>query len=353
MPTPKDAWHSALSDDQLVEVVLDSIEEQVDESTEDEKIKSLQSLPSAYRALAVMSRVWYQVQNGGLPQFFFNMPDARWHAMAPEAARLMNMPETGKALETGGVLVRDLLPAVESGELDWTAFCEIVWEPFDSLYGPAFSAELKDFECRGATYIRSEPAFAEVAPKAMREHAEREKVRLGTEWPVTERERGLIFSADALGEYLDGFKPDEGRESLHARQSVNGTVEISYKYSDPEYGLSMLYDVAIHADEQDAEYWCEASSKSIWSALGWNMDPKRQVEEQNDFFRWGEQSYYSAVILEGSPFGFVFCARSGKKRLSLTLMGVLFQDPEALAEALGPALENLAKYQAPPSGGRP
>lgn len=346
MPTPNDIdWHKALGDEDLIDVFLDVIEERIDEACEEREIDSLGSLPDACRALAVMSRVWGEVTNGGFPQFFFNKPDARWHAMAVEAARLMEMPETGKGLRAGCVIVRDLLPALEGGGLDWTAYSELVWEEFNSRCGSEYLGELNEFRRRGAVYIRSNPDFGEFSPLARRKYAEREEARRERKLPVSTREREVVFSADTLKAYLDDFTPDAQRESLSATQSAKGAISIDYAYGGAGCGISIRCEVVIHPDVQDAEYWCEASSKSLWSAFGWNLNPKRQVEEQNDFFRWGEQSYYCSVIFDGAPFGLGFCARSGRKRLSLTLLGVCFLDPALFAEALGPALANMTEYE--------
>src|SRR5438309_7229759 len=99
MRKPKsDDWRMDVSDEDLLDVVLAFIEEQIDEESEQTKISTVESLPGAQRALAMMSRVCGEVENGGLPQFFYNKPDVRWHAWAIEAARLMDMPKTRKAL---------------------------------------------------------------------------------------------------------------------------------------------------------------------------------------------------------------------------------------------------------------
>src|SRR5262249_13454000 len=91
-------WRIALCDGDLLNAVLDFIEEQIDDASEQTRINTIASLPRAQRALAVMSRVWGEVANGGLPQFFYNRPDSRWHTWAVEAAHLMSMPRTGQAL---------------------------------------------------------------------------------------------------------------------------------------------------------------------------------------------------------------------------------------------------------------
>ena len=79
--------------------MLAFIEERIDDDNEQTRIDTVASLPLAQRALAVMSRVWGDVENGGLPQFFYNRTDQRWHAWAVEAARLMAMPLTGQGAQ--------------------------------------------------------------------------------------------------------------------------------------------------------------------------------------------------------------------------------------------------------------
>lgn len=57
------------------------------------------------------------------------------------------------------------------------------------------------------------------------------------------------------------------------------------------------------------------------------------------------QSYYSVIMLQGQPRGFGFYARLGRKRFSLTLAGLVFQDTDAIAQAVGPALDKLRAYE--------
>ena len=337
MPIPESGdWRTAVSDAYLLDAVLGFIEEQIDDASEQTRINTVASLPGAERALAVMSRVWGEVANGGLPQWFYNTADVRWHAWAVEAARLMTMPRTGRALETGREIVGELLAAPERGPLDWEEYCNLVWDAFEARCGSTFwDEELSDFECRGSAFIRSSPDLVGVAPEALARRADEELARAEKERAVTDRERGLLLTAGRLATYLDDFNPDPARETCTSTQSRDGEVHVEYKYTDSVYGLMIFCAVHIHVSEDDAEEGCEASAHLLRSALGWNFNPKQQVVDRNEFYRWGDQSYYSEIIVDGQPAGFGFYARSGARRFSLTIFGLLFQDAEDIGDALG------------------
>ncbi len=346
MPLPEPGeWRIAASDADLLDAVLAFIEERIDDDNEQTRIDTVASLPLAQRALAVMSRVWGDVENGGLPQFFYNRTDERWHAWAVEAARLMAMPLTGRALKAGHEVVGELPTAPERRPLDWNDYSNLLGATFEARCGSDFwDEELSDFERRGAAFIRSSPDLAGVAPEALARRAEEELALTDQERAVTDRERGLLLTADHLSAYLGDFSPDRAGETCTAAQSTDGTVHVDYRYTDSTYGLSIICEVHLHPGEDDAEEQCEASAHSLRSALGWNLDPEQQVEDRNEFFRWGDQSYYSEIIVDGEPAGFGFYARSGARRFSLTIYGLFFQDPEAIGEALQAPLENLLAY---------
>ena len=333
-------------DDDLVDAVLAFIEDQIDGASEETRINSVASLPDAQRALAVMSRVWGEVVNGGLPQFFYNRTDPRWHAWGVESARLMRMPRTEQALEAGREILRELLADPERSPLDWSEYCDLVREAFEARCRSTFwEEELEDFGRLAAAFIRGRTDLHGVATEALAKREEDERARADTERTVTDRERGLLLTADRLAAYLGDLRPHRECEKFTAAQSVDGTFHVKYEYADPAYGLSILCKAYIHPSEDDAANACESSAQLLRGALGWDPNAQQRVNDRNEFYRWGDQSYYSEIARDVKRAGFGFYARSGAKRFSLTIYGLIFEDTAAIKEALQTPLANLLAYE--------
>lgn len=179
--------------------------------------------------------------------------------------------------------------------------------------------------------------------KALRKHAMEEKKRSRKEFVVTYRERELLFTIAALVPYLDDLAPGDSQETWEMERRANGTISVRYEFSDLDHALGIVCEVDIDRSAKDAKVSCAARAGIFRTEC--NEGPKKRVEEQNDFFRWGDQSYYAEVMLNGKPSGFGFFGRSGRKRYALTVIGVLFEDAEAMAEAVGPALDKLLAYE--------
>ena len=66
---------------------------------------------------------------------------------------------------------------------------------------------------------------------------------------------------------------------------------------------------------------------------------------QTGLFAWGDESRYGQLQAAGQPFGNIFVARKGNRVVYCVFSGVYFDDAEAIAELLTPALDRLDAYE--------
>jgi hypothetical protein len=63
--------------------------------------------------------------------------------------------------------------------------------------------------------------------------------------------------------------------------------------------------------------------------------------ERNDLFRWGDRSRFGIVKSDGLPRGNLFVARKDRFVFHLVVVGVYFEDSEAFADLVMPALLHI------------
>ena len=69
-----------------------------------------------------------------------------------------------------------------------------------------------------------------------------------------------------------------------------------------------------------------------------------EVIERDDIFRWGDESTFSILSLDGEPFGNMFRTRQGNRVLFIIFSGIYTDDSESVGDLLLPVLNQLYTY---------
>jgi hypothetical protein len=168
------------------------------------------------------------------------------------------------------------------------------------------------------------------------------------EEPVAAADRDIVITAKRLAEFLPALKPDLNRGSLRKVRHLDGSREVTYEYESAEGSNSPLYvhdEVGVERTERDARY--AYGGLSIGNNLGLRLGGEasmRQVE-RNDLWRWGDDSKCALLMNGDEIVGNLFMARKGRRYFSLMIVGVYFEDQQAIQDLLGPMLQRLDGYE--------
>lgn len=71
-----------------------------------------------------------------------------------------------------------------------------------------------------------------------------------------------------------------------------------------------------------------------------------EVEVQEGFFEWGDESFFATLVCDDYPGGSVFGGRKGKKTYSIMIAGIYFDDRDEWEQFIQPKLDYLVNYKA-------
>ncbi|MHC4177369.1 MAG: hypothetical protein ACYSWU_07675 [Planctomycetota bacterium] len=164
-----------------------------------------------------------------------------------------------------------------------------------------------------------------------------------TEEEVTAEDRRLVVDIQTLAGSLEDFVPDPNNETITKQRYFDRSYEIEYEYIDPDddYEPYLYCCVTVERKHSDAL----TSYVAVWQAsklgLRWGADAEVKIVERNELFRWGDQSRFAIVMVDGEPGGNLFVARKGKVVVGVMLGGVYFDEAEGFSGFASPALSSI------------
>jgi hypothetical protein len=168
------------------------------------------------------------------------------------------------------------------------------------------------------------------------------------EVPVAAADRDVVITAERLAEFAPGLEPDPNRGNLRKVRHLDGSRDLTYEYESEEGAKSPLYvnnEIGVERTAQDAQY--AYGGLGIGTNLSFRLGGEgnmRQVE-RNDLWRWGDNSKCALLMKGDKKVGNLFMACKGRRYFSLMIVGVYFEDGQAIQELLGPMLQRLDGYE--------
>ncbi|NQU24688.1 MAG: hypothetical protein HQ567_25685 [Candidatus Nealsonbacteria bacterium] len=168
-------------------------------------------------------------------------------------------------------------------------------------------------------------------------------VLTATEEEVTAEDRQLIVDAQTLAECMEDFTADPQNETITKTRYFDRSYDIEYEYDDPsdDYEPYLYFCVTVERNSSDALTSYVAAWQTSKLGMAWGSDAEVKVVECNDLFRWGDQSKFAILKVDGEPAGNLFAARRGNLVVDLILGGVYFDDAETFSSLMSSALENI------------
>jgi|GEM_PF-796569 len=168
-----------------------------------------------------------------------------------------------------------------------------------------------------------------------------------TEEPLGPNDQAAIVDIDMFLDWSgDPYTPDYSGEKLIKTRFFDGSYDIDYDFDVPEDPNAPYLNCNITIEKNNAD--AKASYVSMWAGaiLGMHMLGGADVEvnERNDVFRWGDESTFAILSLDGEPFGNMFSTRKGTRVLFIIFSGIYTDDGEAVSDLLLPALDQLHTY---------
>jgi hypothetical protein len=167
------------------------------------------------------------------------------------------------------------------------------------------------------------------------------------EQPLEEADRSLVITAEDIVARAPEMKADPERGRLRKVRFLDGSRELSYEYESPDEAESTLYlsyiaGVEPTANDAHLVYISEGASFKLGLQIGAEGDMK--LVDRNELWRWGDESRCAVITNDGHAVGNLFMGRQGRRRFTLVIIGVYFDDDAAIADLLEPMLRELESY---------
>ncbi|HEY7311564.1 MAG TPA: hypothetical protein VH643_19530 [Gemmataceae bacterium] len=168
------------------------------------------------------------------------------------------------------------------------------------------------------------------------------------EEPVTAADRGMVITSGRLAEFIPALQHDPSRGKLRKVRHLDGNRELTYEYEAEEgedNSLFIQHQIGVERTAQDAQY--AYGGLGIGTNIGLRIlgsGKVRQVE-RNDLWRWGDDSKCILLMNGDNKVGNLFMARKGRRYFTLMIVGVYFENSNAIQQLLGPTLQRLDSYE--------
>lgn len=162
-----------------------------------------------------------------------------------------------------------------------------------------------------------------------------------TEMPITAADRVVLLRGEQFEDQLEDFKADPSKETFSKQRYIDGSYDLDYEYSDDT--LYVNCSIAVEKTVSDAS----SSFVGLWAGtkIGISFDSEIQFEEHSQWFRWGDQSRFAMLKMNGQTIGHMLITRKGTRVFYLVFSGLYFDDPGAFGEFVNPTLSRLDSYQ--------
>lgn len=163
---------------------------------------------------------------------------------------------------------------------------------------------------------------------------------------IEERDLPLLITIDDFTQYDVDLSSFADRQIFRRTRYFDGSLEIEYEFETPEDFEKPFYiavTVGLERSTADAllTYKAEKGGVGIGASIG-----GVEMEEQEGFFEWGDESFFATLVTEKGPGGSVFGGRKGKKTYSIMIAGLYFDDAAEWEQFIQPKLDYLVSYHA-------
>ncbi|MBT4692209.1 MAG: hypothetical protein HOB73_02575 [Planctomycetaceae bacterium] len=168
-----------------------------------------------------------------------------------------------------------------------------------------------------------------------------------TEERVSRSDQVAIINIDRLLDWSgDLYIPDYSGEKIVKTRFFDGSYDVDYEFDVPEDPNApyLNCNIAIEKNKADAK----TTYVTMWAGALVGMkifgDANIDVIERDDIFRWGDESTFAILSLDGEPFGNMFSTRKGNRVLFIIFSGIYTDDRELIGSLLLPILSQLHTY---------
>ena len=168
-----------------------------------------------------------------------------------------------------------------------------------------------------------------------------------SEEPLGPNDQAAIVDIDMFLDWSgDSYVPDYRGEKIIKTRFFDGSYDIDYDFDVPEDQNAPYLNCNITIEKNNVD--AKTSYVSMWAGalIGMQMlgDVDVEVIERNDIFRWGDESTFAILSIDGEPSGNMFSTRKGNRVLFIIFSGIYTDDGEAVSDLLLAALNQLHTY---------
>lgn len=161
---------------------------------------------------------------------------------------------------------------------------------------------------------------------------------------IHEEDKPLLLTVEELVPYGLNVENYQQYEVFRRTIYVDGAIEVEYEFNPPEdSGINLYLSVtaSFEPTEGDAKlaYLTEQKGTAIGAKLGGVT-----VTESEEFFAYGDESFFGFLMGEKGPGGNLFITRIGTKVYVVLIGGVYFDQKDDWAELIIPKLQYLESY---------
>ena len=161
---------------------------------------------------------------------------------------------------------------------------------------------------------------------------------MADEKPASPGDMKYVLQAKEFAPYVENFTVTPGAGTATRIENIDDSWEISYEYEDDR--LYLMSSFIHESNAEDAKY--SYSGQQIGTSLGYaGGEVDIEEVERDDLFKWGDESKFYLLKLDGQPAGNRLVARKGGNVVYIIFSGVYFDDAEWVHELLDPYLARV------------
>lgn len=159
--------------------------------------------------------------------------------------------------------------------------------------------------------------------------------------PISPADQKVLLKVEDIEEFLREGSFDVSKGVISKDRIENNQIRLSYEY---RYGgVYLMSTVVVAPDSGTARQYFFKSIDDM--KFGYALTRNVSFENDNKFFRYGNQSQFFVIKQKGKTVGNALVILSGEKTFNMIVTGLNFDDPDIFSDIIMPKLASLRRYE--------
>jgi hypothetical protein len=152
-------------------------------------------------------------------------------------------------------------------------------------------------------------------------------------------DRALGIGGDDFARVYGSPELADGTTTVTRTRYLDTSYEVSVEYTHQDFEVSTVFSVELRPSDAREVFTGIALTSNLVEVAA-----DVELQDRDDLFDWGDQSSSQVMLADGQPIGHLIHARQGRALFSITLAGLLVDDPQEMKALLQPVLDAAEQH---------